>query len=158
VGIWNETPDDTAWIKLLRRTLDRNGLKAVKIVGADEVHAWTIVERMKADPELAAAIEVVAVHYPKYASTAAAKACGESLWSAEDCYGSKAGWAGAEVVAMLCNRNYIQGKMTKTIILWWDTSEGKAISDATVDHKDSILRLTAPRFVRDAACRVEPAN
>ena len=59
VGIWNETRYDTAWIKLLRKTLDRSGLKAVKIVAADEVNAWTIADKMQADPELAAAIQVV---------------------------------------------------------------------------------------------------
>jgi galactosylceramidase len=117
LGIWNETPYDTAWIKLLRKTLDRKGLKAVKIVAADEVNAWTIVERMKADPELAAAIQVVGVHYPQYASTAAAQGCGKPLWSTEDGFGGKSGWAGAATVAKICNRNYIRGKMTKTV-LW----------------------------------------
>ena len=90
VGIWNETPYDTAWIKLLRKTLDRAGLKAVKIVAADEVNAWTIADKIKADPELAAAIQVVYAHYPNYVSTAAAKECGKPLWSTEDCLGSPA--------------------------------------------------------------------
>jgi hypothetical protein len=70
----------------------------------------------RADPKLAAAIQVVGVHYPEYASTAAAKECGKPLWSTEDGFGGKAGWPGACTVAKTCNRNYVHGKMTKTVI------------------------------------------
>src|SRR5947209_9078457 len=35
-GIWNETPYDTEYIKLLRSTLDRAGLKGVKIAAGDQ--------------------------------------------------------------------------------------------------------------------------
>jgi hypothetical protein len=116
VGIWNERAYDTAWIKLLRKTLDRNDLKSVKIVAADEITTWTIADKMKDDPELAAAIDVVGVHYPNYKSTPTAQACGKSLWSTEDGWGSKGGWAGAAMVGKMLNRNYIEGKMTKTVV------------------------------------------
>jgi sugar phosphate isomerase/epimerase len=115
VGIWNEMPYDVPWIKLLRKTLDRNRLERVKIVAADEICRWTIVDKMKADPELAAAIHTVAVHYPKYDSTPAAKQCGKPLWASED--GPwKDTWAAAGTLAKMYNRNYISGRMTKTII------------------------------------------
>jgi galactosylceramidase len=116
VGIWNERAYDTAWIKLLRKTLDRNDLKSVKIVAADEITTWTIADKMKDDSELAAAIDVVGVHYPNYKSTPTAQACGKSLWSTEDGWGSKGGWAGAAMVGKMLNRNYAEGKMTKTVV------------------------------------------
>jgi hypothetical protein len=116
VGVWNERAYDTAWIKLLRKTLDRSGLQSVKIVAADEINAWTIVDKMKNDLELARAIDVVGVHYPEYKSTPAAQACGKSLWSTEEGWGTKNGWAGAAMIGKSLNRNYIQGKMTKTVI------------------------------------------
>ena len=115
VGIWNETRADMGMVKLLRQTLDRNGLRAVKIVAADDIDRWTLVEVMKTDPELAQAIAVVGVHYPKYRSTAAAQSCGKPIWASED--GPwKGNWAGAIALARMYNRNYLEGKMTKTII------------------------------------------
>jgi galactosylceramidase len=115
VGIWNETPFDVNWIKLLRKTLDRDGLKDVKIVAADEVNTWKIVTEMQKDPDLAAAIHTVGTHYPKFKSPEAAKTCGKPIWSSED--GPWNGtWAGACALAKMYNRNYAVGRMTKTII------------------------------------------
>jgi galactosylceramidase len=115
VGVWNETRADMGWIKRLRRTLDRNRLQAVQIVAADDINRWTLVDVMQTDPELARAIAVVGVHYPKYRSTTAAQACGKPIWASED--GPWAGdWAGAMALAKMYNRNYLEGKMTKTII------------------------------------------
>jgi len=115
VGIWNETRPDLGWIKLLRRTLDRNDLRGVKIVAADEIDRWNLVELMNRDPELAQAVDVVGVHYPKFRSTAAARQCGKPIWCSED--GPWRGnWAGAGILARQYNRNYVEGKMTKTII------------------------------------------
>ena len=115
VGIWNETPYDAEWIKLLRQTLDRRDLKDVKIVAAEEINQWTIVEAMKKDAVLARAIHAVGVHYPKYNSTPAARECGKPIWSSED--GPwKGTWDGAKALAKMYNRNYITGKMTKTVI------------------------------------------
>jgi hypothetical protein len=115
VGIWNETPFDPAWIKVLRKTLDRNGLKDVRIVAADEVNAWKILDAMAKDPEVAAAVHTVGTHYPKFKSPPAAKACGKPIWSSED--GPWNGtWSGACALAKMVNRNYAEGRMTKTIV------------------------------------------
>ena len=115
VGGWNETRPDLGWIKLLRRTLDQNDLGGVKIVAADEIDRWNIVELMNRDPELAQAVAVVGVHYPKFRSTPAARQCGKPIWCSED--GPWRGnWAGASILARQYNRNYIEGRMTKTII------------------------------------------
>jgi galactosylceramidase len=115
VGIWNETGYDTDYIKLLRKTLDREGLGQVRISAADEVHTWSIADRMKADPQLAAAIHTAGSHYPKFISTEVAKSSGKPLWASED--GSVRGtWPGASVLAKSYNRNYVMGRMTKTIV------------------------------------------
>jgi galactosylceramidase len=114
-GIWNETRADMGFVKLLRQTLDRNGLGRVQIVAAEDINRWSFVEVMKTDPELAKAVQIVGVHYPKYNSTTAARICGKRLWASED--GPwKGNWVGACALAKLYNRNYIGGKMTKTII------------------------------------------
>ena len=115
VGIWNETPFDVNWIKLLRKTLDREGLRDVRIVAADEVNSWKIVDEMRKDPELAASIHTVGTHYPKFKSPESAKSCGKPIWSSED--GPWNGtWSGACALAKMYNRNYAVGRMTKTII------------------------------------------
>ncbi len=116
-GIWNERPYQTEWIKLLRQTLDANGLGGVKIVAADGFD-WAIVDQSNADPALKAAIDVAGVHYTRSTSTDAAKNFGKPIWASED--GPWSGkWNSDQNGAMLqrlYNRNYIVGRMTKTII------------------------------------------
>ena len=116
VGIWNETRYDPAWVKLLRRTLDAAGLQRVKIVAADATgDKWGVVTDMAKDPALAAAVDVVGVHYPHAESPLEAKALPQPLWSSED--GPWNGsWGGAMHLAQTFNRNYIVGKMTSTLI------------------------------------------
>jgi galactosylceramidase len=118
-GIWNERLYDAEWIKMLRHTLDRNNLRNVKIIAAD-MHwdIWRIVDDMNLDPALKDAVHTVGVHYPirqDYKSTDAAKECDKPLWSSED--GPWRGnWYGACKLAVMYNRNYAIGKMTKTVI------------------------------------------
>lgn len=115
-GIWNERRYDIAWIKLLRKTLDANGLGGVEIVAADQnSKQWKIAEDMAKDRELAEAVAVIGEHYPRFMTSEAARASGRRLWSNED--GPWNGtWSGAQTLAKMYNRNYIIGKMTKTII------------------------------------------
>ena len=115
-GIWNENPRRHGLDQALRETLDRHQLRDVKIVAADDINRWTIVDVMKSDPDLDRAVDVVGVHYPKSGSTSAARDCGKPIWASED--GPwKGNWAGAAAIAKAHNRNYINGRMTKTI-LW----------------------------------------
>ena len=116
-GIWNETSHDTNWIKLLRRTLDVSGFKKVGIVAADNFdrNGWKIVDDMKADPELRAAVACVGVHYRDSKSPPKAQNIGCPIWSTED--GPWRGdWEGAMRLARTINRNYVTGKFTKTEI------------------------------------------
>lgn len=90
VGCWNEKEVTPDWIKLLRRTLDANGLKHVKIVGGDmngpPKDQWKIAEQTAADPELAQCLHAIGVHYPYGEvppSVAKLRAAGVRTWSSE---------------------------------------------------------------------------
>jgi hypothetical protein len=117
-GCWNEKPYNAEWLKVLRKTLDTNGLKHVKIVGADEQFRWTFADVMAKDAALRDAIQVLGSHYPKYTTTETAQSFGKPLWSSEDGpwsgkWGATSSYSGN--IAQLYNRNYVIGKMTKTI-------------------------------------------
>ena len=116
-GVWNETWYDVPWIKLLRKTLDRRGLNRVGIT-ADDGFDWRFAEEVAKDSELNGAIHVVGNHYSGSHSTATAQHLGKTLWASEDHSGWQAGWPGACVLAKQYNRNYIDGRMTKTIICY----------------------------------------
>jgi hypothetical protein len=121
-GCWNEKPCDVAWVKLLRKTLDNNGLKQVRIIAADEPN-WNIVKDLEKDAELRKAVYSVGVHYPRLrikepVSPDAAKALGIPLWATEDGPWTGEWQKGAYSGSMqqVLNQNYVIGKMTKTCI------------------------------------------
>jgi hypothetical protein len=116
-GCWNEKPYDTSWLKLLRQTLNTNGLNQVQIVAADEVNKWTIADKMKNDTALRNAVQVIGSHYPEFKSTPVARSLSKPVWSSED--GPWSGKWNATLhggLAQSFNRNFVLGKMTKTII------------------------------------------
>ncbi len=120
-GIWNERAYDITWIKLLRKTLDANGLGQVGIIVADQCeNVWKIAEDINHDPELKAAVFAIGVHYPRCKSTTAALQTGKRLWSSEDGPWSaewNAAASGSQTpLQVTYNRNYIVGKMVKTEI------------------------------------------
>jgi len=126
-GIWNETNDDTSYVKLLKRTLIARGL-STELVCCDlypSERQWSIIGDMQRDPELKRAVDVVSVHYPrvngKLTTPAAAKEFAKPIWSSEDQPLTPANlpntrdWpTGGRVLAQLYNTNYIEGKFTKT--------------------------------------------
>jgi hypothetical protein len=118
-GCWNEKPYNTEWLKLLRRTLDKNSLTHVKIVAADEIKQWIIADKMAEDEALREAIDVIGTHYPNFQSTPTARGLGKPVWANEDGPWSGRWAASAGQCAGLAeayNRNYVIGKMTKTIV------------------------------------------
>jgi len=130
-GIWNEKPYDAEWVKLLRRTLDANGLKATNIVAADlyqQDEQWDIIKKFAGDRALDAAVYAVGVHYArtkgKVNTPQFAIDSGKRLWSAEDqpefgeggAISSRDWEPGGKSMAQIYNRNYIDGRMTKTEI------------------------------------------
>lgn len=146
VGIWNETRMDVAFIKTLHATLAAHGLKT-RIVADDAVNSWDIVQAMDSDPQLRAAVDVIATHYPRWLSTPLARSKSAEwqlpLWSSEDGPWDD-GWAVAgqqsPPLATLLNRNYIQGRMTSTNIWNLITS----YSDAYELPNAGLLRAKTP--------------
>ncbi len=107
------------YVKLLRHKLDRAGFKDVSIVAADSFNDWSVADRMREDRALYDAIAAVGVHYPKSKSTPAAQALGKPLWSSEDGpwlsdWDSASPYSAS--LASTFNRNYIEGRMTKTVV------------------------------------------
>ena len=120
IGIWNERMHDVEYIKRLKAALGANELSKVKIVGSDLCcrKQWTVAKQMADDPQLMQAVDVIGDHYPErdngYDSSDEAKASGKPIWNAEG--GPwKGTWEGFAALAKIYNRDYIIGRMTKTI-------------------------------------------
>ena len=130
-GIWNERPYDPAYVKLLHRTLLKQGI-ATQIVCCDDYHRdkqFEVIAALEKDPGLAASVAAIGVHYPRatdidqYSTTPKVKASGRKLWSSEDQPNGGGGpflsrnWqVGGRILAQVYNRNYLQGAFTKTQI------------------------------------------
>jgi galactosylceramidase len=119
-GTHNESAINTSWIKLLRSTLNANGLQNVQLVAADEWGGtWNIVTNtsygLLADPVLSNDVARVGAHYPGSASPASAQSCGIPLWASEDGIGGST-WAAARNLGKIYNLNYVTGKMIATEI------------------------------------------
>jgi hypothetical protein len=119
-GIWNERMYDIDFIKNLRKALNENGLKEVKLVAADLCCGpqWKIADDMKLDEELRKSVDVIGDHYTErdraYNSSENAKSFGIPVWNNEG--GPwKGDWSGFEYLVKMYNRDYIEGRMTKNI-------------------------------------------
>lgn len=119
VGCWNERMWNVPWVLKLRQALDTDGQQHVHIEMADFFHWNELVHQIKINPVFASAISAIGRHYPGYQSTPQARALHIPLWSGED-------WSGAKpytaTMAKLVNRNYIEGRMVRTIIWALETS------------------------------------
>ncbi len=130
-GVWNEKVYDAAYVKELYRQFQAQHLNT-KIICCDEYPGegagqWAIADEVLKDPELAAAVSVIGVHYPlvdgRITTTEAARRTGKPLWSTEDQPNPGGGpfvsrdWAeGGRILAHLYNQNYLQGSLTSTQI------------------------------------------
>ena len=118
IGIWNEDNWSPSYVKLLRSMLDSNGYKDTKIVVADEAlySANGITNALESDPEFAAAMDVIGIHYPTAStSTINMSTSGKILWSSEDS-STNDDEIGGGCWARLLNWNYIYGNYTSTIM------------------------------------------
>lgn len=131
VGLWNEKVYDLAYLKDLHNALVENHLPT-KIVCCDEYPGegkgqWDIANVILSDPEIAADVAAIGVHYPKVkgkiTTTDAARRTGKPLWSSEDQPNGGSGpfvsreWpVGGRILAHLYNQNYLEGSMTATEI------------------------------------------
>ena len=131
-GVWNEHVYNTTYIKELHRRLREEHLNT-RIVCCDEYGRgqgegqWAIAEEIRKEPELAADIAVIGVHYPlvkgRFTTTNAARETRKPLWSSEDQPNGGGGpfvtrdWPlGGRALARLYNRNYLEGSFTSTEI------------------------------------------
>ena len=130
-GIWNETAYDVTYIKELRGRFKADHLPT-RIVCCDgtpggEDRQWSIAREILKDPDLAAAIDAIGVHYPSWdngtPTTDAARNTGKPLWSSEDQPNGGGGpfvsrdWhIGGRILAHLYNKNYLEGSLTATEI------------------------------------------
>ncbi|XP_058018479.1 galactocerebrosidase isoform X2 [Ahaetulla prasina] len=112
IGIWNERPFNSNYIKVLRKTLDRVGLKTLGIIAADGT--WDIASQMLVDPYLYGAVEIVGAHYPGTETVKAAQLTLKKLWSSED-YSTFNNEVGAGCWARILNQNYVNGNITATL-------------------------------------------
>ncbi|XP_030069927.1 galactocerebrosidase isoform X2 [Microcaecilia unicolor] len=112
VGIWNERPFNSKYIKVLRHTLDKVGLTNVGIIASD--NHWEIAAEMIVDPYLNEAVQIVGAHYPGTHTVVDALKTGKKLWSSED-YSTFNDEVGGGCWARILNQNYVNGNMTSTI-------------------------------------------
>jgi galactosylceramidase len=130
-GIWNERAYDLAYIKELHRRFQADHLPT-RITCCDGNPGdgdgqWSIAREILKDPDLAAAIDAIGVHYPFWdngiPTTEAARKTGKPLWSSEDQPNGGSGpfvsrgWpVGGRILAHLYNKNYLEGSLTATEI------------------------------------------
>nr|XP_033808926.1 galactocerebrosidase isoform X2 [Geotrypetes seraphini] len=112
VGIWNERSFDSKYIKVLRRALDKVGLRNVGIIASD--NKWEIAANMIVDPYLNESIQIVGAHYPGTFTATDALKTGKKLWASED-YSTFNDEVGGGCWARILNQNYVNGNMTSTI-------------------------------------------
>lgn len=128
-GIWNETPYQAGYVKMLAATLARDHL-ATKIVCCDLTggeHRWLRpTHDIESDPAFRKAVAVIGVHAPDVMkpdpAAAAARKTGKPLWASEDEFfyytqGLSKKWSPtAESLAIIYNLNYIKDRITATEI------------------------------------------
>lgn len=129
-GVWNERPQDNAYVKLLTTILKEHGLSAKVVccdIPAGRRNGWEIIKDISSDADLSHAISVIGVHYPWQYNNATtpddARDVDKPLWSSEDQPNSGGGpylsrdWSiGGRLLAKLYNLNYLQGGFTATEI------------------------------------------
>ncbi|XP_046572254.1 galactocerebrosidase-like isoform X1 [Haliotis rubra] len=113
IGVWNERACNTTYIKRLRQELDVHGFSHVGIVAGDN-GAWGIENDILKDPDLASAVDVIGVHYPRKATPLAALKTGKLLWASED-YSAYNNARGGGLWARVLNENYVDRYLTSTI-------------------------------------------
>jgi glycosyl hydrolase family 59/glycosyl hydrolase family 59 (putative galactocerebrosidase) len=142
---------DWGWVKRLKRAITSDGLHAKLVVGDDPRRGccpsnlpWDDVNAMAADPELAAAVDVIGSHYAGGVVPAEAYRFGKPIWSTEDGPWTD-GWN--EVVGgsyapfgSMYNLNYIDGKLTSTNI--WNLVT--AYYDNLIFPNSGLMRAAEP--------------
>lgn len=83
IGIWNERSSDGTYVKTLRGALNEAGFENTAIVAADG--SEDICDDLAADPEYAAAVSIIGLHYPSdYANYSVCHALNKPFWASEE--------------------------------------------------------------------------
>ena len=83
VGVWNESPSNAAYVKLLRATLDAAGFNHTRIVARDG--GADICNDLAMDEAYSAAVDVIGLHYPSdFYSYENCHALGKPVWASEE--------------------------------------------------------------------------
>jgi hypothetical protein len=142
---------DWGWVKRLKRAITSDGLHAKLVVGDDPRREccptnlpWDDVNAMAADPELAAAVDVIGSHYAGGVVPAEAYKFGKPIWSTEDGpwtdeWNKIVGGSYAPYGTMY-NLNYVDGKMTSTNI--WNLVT--AYYDNLIFPNSGLMRAAEP--------------
>jgi galactosylceramidase len=114
IGIWNESPSDAAYVKLLRRTLDAAGYGHTRIVAQDS--GAQICDALAQDAEYAAAVDVIGLHYPSdFYPYDNCHALGKPVWASEES-SSYDDLNGAGCWARVINSHYARSGITSSIM------------------------------------------
>lgn len=110
IGIWNERGWEKNYTLALKAAIMAAGLKT-KIVGHDS--EWDVCNTLVADPEWAAAVDVISAHYPGAKIQSNCAALNKVQWSSED---MSLGWNdSAQCWARELNQDYVLANLTSTI-------------------------------------------
>eukprot|EP00039_Didymoeca_costata_P022216 m.4005 g.4005 ORF g.4005 m.4005 type:complete len:975 (+) comp2877_c0_seq1:110-3034(+) len=83
LGIWNESPSNANYVKLLRSTLDSSGFEFTRIVARDG--GADICNDLAADPEYAKAVDIIGLHYPSdFFDLSNCHNLGKPVWASEE--------------------------------------------------------------------------
>lgn len=114
LGVWNESPSNARYVKLLRATLDEAGFNTTRIVAQDG--GAEICAALAADAEYAAAVDVIGLHYPgDFFSYAACHALGKPVWASEES-SSYDDLNGAACWARVVQSHYVLSNITSSIM------------------------------------------
>lgn len=125
-GLWNEKHipvlSRNYVVNILRPTLDKNGLKHIKIIGNDMYcsspkhhEPWSYAKELLKDSVLKGNIDVLGYHYLNVEATPEVKLLDMPVWESEASILS-GDWKNALSFARNTNRNYIRSRAVKTII------------------------------------------
>jgi len=114
IGIWNEKLSDAAYVKALRAALNREGFAATQIVAKD---GWAdICANLASDPEYAAAVDVVGLHYPDdFVDYAVCHSFGKPVWASEES-SSYDDLNGAACWARVVTSHFVRAGITSSIM------------------------------------------
>ena len=124
IGCRNERGVSEPFIKMLRKTLNANGLNGVKVHGFDNwgANKWDWCKDLLTDPELAASVDVIGNHTMTDVGTpdsvkALSKRLNKPIWNSEE-HVYKDGFDCEISIVQAFNQNYIRDAVTK-ITNWY---------------------------------------